>query len=215
MTYLQLINAVLRRLREDTVSNYNDTEYSTLIGDFVNEVKREVEDSWNWSNLRSTIQIATSSGTFKYTLTNAGDRYKILQVLDDTNDYELFPAPWDTLNKWFTITNSTNNQPSWYGINGQDSNSDPYVDLFPTPNGAYTINFNMVIAQDDLAANATKLTVPDYPVILGTYARALSERGEDGGTMYAEAMNQYYKALSDAIAMDSHNCKEETVWSVV
>ena len=190
MTYLQLINAVLRRLREDTVATYNESSYSTLIGDFVNEVKREVEDSWNWTQLRGTIQIATVSGTYAYTLTNGGDRYKILQVVNDTEDYELKKGNYNYMNRWLTQNGIQNGKPFWYDVNGQ-SGGDPTVNLYPVPDGVYTLNFNMTIPQDDLAAGATELTVPDYPVLLGAYARALSERGEDGGLMYAEAQRQY------------------------
>ena len=42
-TYLQLVNDVLTRLREATVTNVSDTDYSSLIGKLVNDAKREVE----------------------------------------------------------------------------------------------------------------------------------------------------------------------------
>ena len=44
MTYLELINDVLIRLRETTVAANGETTYSTLIGKFVNDAKRQVED---------------------------------------------------------------------------------------------------------------------------------------------------------------------------
>ena len=213
MTYLQIINAVLRRLREDTVAAYNTSDYSTLIGDFVNEVKREVEDSWNWTQLRSTVQITTASGTYQYTLTTAGDRYRILQVINDTEDYDLAKGRYSYMNNWLTGNGAQNGKPFWYDVNGQ-SGGDPIANLYPIPDGAYNINFNMIIPQDDLAASATELTVPDYPVLLGAYARSLSERGEDGGMMYAEALNQYNKALADAIAIDAGNHPFEMDWCV-
>jgi len=213
MTYLQIINAVLRRLREDTVAAYNTSDYSTLIGDFVNEVKREVEDSWNWTQLRSTVQITTASGTYQYTLAGGGDRYRILQVINDTEDYDLQKGSYNYMNRWLTQNGSQNGKPFWYDINGQ-SGGDPIVNLYPIPDGAYNINFNMIIPQDDLAASDTELTVPDYPVLLGAYARALSERGEDGGLMYAEAQRQYDKALGDAIALDAGNHPYEMDWIV-
>ena len=43
-TWLELTNAVLTRLREPTVTTVSSTTYTSLIGAFVNEVKREVED---------------------------------------------------------------------------------------------------------------------------------------------------------------------------
>ena len=57
MTYLECVNRVLRRLRENEVTTVTETPYSKLIGDLVNVVKVEVEDSWNWSALRTTLQL--------------------------------------------------------------------------------------------------------------------------------------------------------------
>jgi len=214
MNYLNLTKAVLRRLREDaTISNVSDTGYTTLIGDFINEVKREVEDAWNWTQLRGTVQVATTAGNFRYTLTLAGDRYRILQVINDTEDTELRLANYKMLNRWFTQNSQTNSVPMYYGINGQ-TGDDPNVDLYPIPDKAYLINFNMIIPEPELVNNTDELTVPDYPVILGTYARALSERGEDGSTMFAEAQRQYEKALGDAIGLDSLNASGELIWQV-
>ena len=67
MTYLEAINKVLRRLREDEVPSPDSTAYSKLIGDFVNDAKRLVEDSWNWSGLRksgTTVWCSPAGGFF-------------------------------------------------------------------------------------------------------------------------------------------------------
>ena len=53
MTYLQLVNSVLRRLRENEVASVTDNDYSKLIGEFVNDSNRLVEDAWDWSYLRA------------------------------------------------------------------------------------------------------------------------------------------------------------------
>jgi len=49
------------------------------------------------------------------------------------------------------------------------------------------------------------------PVILGAWARAISERGEDGSLSDMVFM-QYQQALSDAIAQDSGRVVRETLW---
>ena len=214
MTYLQIINTVLRRLREDEVTTYDQSDYSKLIGDFVNETKREVEDAWNWVQLRSTVQISTVSGTFRYNLTSAGNRYRVLQVVNDTQDYEMSLAPYKWMNLQHTTGNTQTASPSYYDINGNNSGN-PNVDLFPVPDAAYTINFNMIIPQTDFSDGTTELTVPSWPVILGTYAKALSERGEDGGLQFAEAARMYDTALSDAIAIDAQKVPHELVWEAI
>jgi len=217
MAYLQLINEVLKRLREDEVTSANQSDYSILIGSFINQTKREVEDSHNWIQLRETIQVTTSAGDYSYTLTGAGNRFKVLQVINDTEDFELRKAPYTWMNKQFTMAGdaAAEGSPNFYDINGSDSNGDPYVNLYPIPNSIEAINFNLVIPQVSLSGDGDRLTIPEWPVILGAYMRAISERGEDGGQSYGEMRNDYMTALSDAIAIDSSNVPDEMIWMVV
>ena len=62
MTYLQAVNKVLKRLRENTVSSVDETLYSRLVGEFVNDANRMVEDAWDWSSLRETKVVTTVVG---------------------------------------------------------------------------------------------------------------------------------------------------------
>ena len=48
MTYLNAVNSVLRRLRENEVATVQATNYSKLVGDFVNDDKDLVESAWDW-----------------------------------------------------------------------------------------------------------------------------------------------------------------------
>lgn len=213
MTYLQLINSVLRRLREDEVATVSQSNYAKLIGDFVNESKREVEDSWNWVQLRNTIQVTTVASTFRYTLTGAGNRYRILQVLNDTENMDLRIGEYKWMNNQLT-GEPQEAAPLYYDVNGSDA-GDPNTDMYPIPDKAYTINYNMIIPQADFTADGDTLTVPSWPVILGAYSKALSERGEDGGSSFAETLRMYSQSLSDAIAIDSQKVPHETVWEAV
>ena len=49
MTYLNLVNGVLRRLREDEVSNVSESTYSKMVGDYVNDAEDVLETAWDWS----------------------------------------------------------------------------------------------------------------------------------------------------------------------
>lgn len=211
MTYIQIVNKVLRRLRESEVTSVSSTTYSTLIGEFVNEAKREIEDAWNWMLLRNTVLVTTETDTFRYTLTTAGDRYKILHVMNNTQDITMSKAPYQWMNKAMTSNSVSTGTPVYWDLNGQTS-GDPNVDLWPIPDGVYEVTFNMIIPQDDLSDDDTELTVPDYPVILRAYAMALSERGEDGATAYREAEMRADNAISDAIALDAYHVPQEMNW---
>tara|TARA_R110000823_G_scaffold201784_1_gene332628 strand:+ start:3102 stop:3743 length:642 start_codon:yes stop_codon:yes gene_type:complete len=213
MNYLQIINKVMIRLREDEEQDLS-AGYTKLIGEFVNEAKREVEDAWSWVQLRNTIQVTTVASTLRYTLTGSGKRSQILYVINDTDNYEVQRANSKWMTMQLTTSNTTNGQPSYYDVNGT-SGGDYNVDLFPVPDAGYAINFNMKIPQVDLVELDDEITVPEYPVILAAYAKAISERGEDSGIAYRDALVNAEKALSDAIAYDASYVPSELVWEVM
>jgi hypothetical protein len=182
-----------------------------LIGDFVNQTKREVEDAWNWIALRTTIQVPTVASTFRYTLTGAGNRFRTLHVFNDTDDVQMRIVPATYMTTLFNGADSQPGSPYYYDYNGS-TGGDPNIDVWPIPDGVYNLNFDMVVPQNDLSDDADILTVSEWPVILGAYAKGLAERGEDGGFMFAEAESNYQKSLSDAVALDARNLPFETVW---
>ncbi len=214
MNYLQLVNKVLVRLREDEVSSVSQNSYSRLIGNLINETKREVEDSWNWILLRDTIQIATVAGTLRYTLTGAGDRFKGLFVYDSTSENRMRLISSQRMTEYHLSDDNELSQPLYYDFNGA-TGGDPNVDVYPIPDGEYLLNFDMVIPQAELDEDTDELITPIWPTILWAYAKSIDERGEDGGTMLTKAETRYMTALSDAIATDASNVPHETLWSVV
>jgi hypothetical protein len=104
--------------------------------------------------------------------------------------------------------------PSEFCYNGVDGNGDTKVDLFPVPNGVYTLLFDLIIPQANLSADGTSVKVLDYLVTQSAYARALIERGEDGGTNSTEAYALFKGMLSDAIAMESTRYPEDNFVAV-
>ena len=65
-TQLQLVNRVLRRLREDTVTGITDNDYSELIGEFVLDALEEVQDAHKWESLRHTANIDLVAAQYNY-----------------------------------------------------------------------------------------------------------------------------------------------------
>ena len=215
MTYLQIINAVLRRLRETEVTDVNETDYSKLIGEYVNSVKKEVESAWDWNALRTTLTLNTVASTFNYTLIGSGSRFRVSDVVNDTSNYMMQPRSAQWMNQRFLTVDQQLSTPSFYSFNGVDSNQDSAVDLYPIPDGVYTLRFNVTIPQDDLVANADTLLIPSEPVIQGTLARAISERGEDGGRLSNDQYLLYRSALADEIAIEAGRFSDETIWYTV
>ena len=213
-TYLELVNNVLRRLREKEVTSVQDTAYSKLIGDFINDAKRIVEDAYNWNALSDTLTADTESSTFNYVLVGSGQRFRVLDVINDTSNNFVEVKSSNEMNRMFLIDNPETGSPRYYNFNGTDENGDTQVDFYPIPDGAYSIRFNIIKPQTPLSANADKLLVPSEPVIFGTMARAMSERGEDGGIVSNEMYNIYRQSLSDAIALESGRYSEESEWVI-
>ena len=215
MTYLEIVNNVLKRLRERTVSTVNENTYSTLIGTLVNDAKDEVENAWKWSALRTTMTVTTSSSVFAYTLVGAGSIFDTLDVLNDTDDFFLEYKTAHEMNKLFLGTPTTETgSPRYYSFNGVDSNGDTIIDLYPIPDGSYTIRYNMVKRTDDFTSDADVNYLPDHPIILLTYAKAIEERGEDAGVMSSSAYAAAQKHLSDYVALDAAKHPEELEWYV-
>jgi hypothetical protein len=215
MNYLELVNDVLIRLREPEATSVSDNAYVKLIAKYVNDSKRQVEDSYNWNALSETLSATTAADIFNYVLVGTGQRFRVIDVLNDTSNRVLRNAPTNWMNEMFLITTPMKGSPEYYNFNGTDNNGDTQVDLFPIPNGAYDIRFNVIRPQVPLALNSDTLLVPHEPVILGALARAQAERGEDGGVQTAETYVLYNQSLADAIALESGRYIEESAWQWV
>ena len=212
MTYVEIVNSVLRRLRETEVTSVSDNAYSKMIGDFVNDSKRAVEDAYNWNALTDTLTATTSNALFSYSLTDSGQRFRVIDVINDTSNFVLREGTTRWFNEQFLNATPPVGSPQYYNFNGVDANGDTMVDVFPIPDRAYDLRFNLIIPQGNLTNNTDVLKVPEQPVIFLAYARALAERGEDGGLASSEAAALYRQSLADAIALESGRYAEESQW---
>jgi len=220
MTFRELINEVLIRLREDTISidwsgDINDSTvsaYEKVIGGIVNDAKRHVEERHDWLVLRQTVDISTVAATKNYNL-SSGQEFKIIDVINNTTGTQLVQVSRAYLNSIMYPTDPTG-EPLYYGFNGADASNNLKVDLSPIPINAETLSFDIVKYQDELATASTVISVPTKPIILGAWARAISERGEDGGTQSSLMAQEANEALKQAIMLDSGNTRYETDWYI-
>ena len=118
MTHLDMVNRILVRLREDTVTAITDNDYSKLVGEFVADAYDEVLDEHSWECLRHQINVSLVAGRNTYNLSalvaNGGDIPNTEQILkkdselqwlentpqvwmyDDTNDTASMAIAWVT-----------------------------------------------------------------------------------------------------------------------
>jgi len=215
MTYLELVNNVLLRLRERQVGTVNENAYSQLIGQFVNDAVQEIEQSWDWSSLRTTLSATTSSNVFSYELNTAGTAFEILNVINDTSNDFMEYRTSTQFDDWYLNSTPASGSPKYYSWNGVANDGDVQVDIYPKPDGAYSLRFNMIKRSPEMTSDSTDVTIPYKGVQLLAYAKAVEERGEDGGQSAQGAYRTAERAISDAIALDSARHPEELIYAPV
>jgi predicted nucleic acid-binding Zn ribbon protein len=213
ITYLDAVNEVLVRLRETPVTAPTDTAYSRLIGTYINDAKRQVEDAYNWNALSATITVDTSDNIFRYIMTGSGQRFRVLDAINQEKDWFMIPETTGKMNELFMNQGTVlKGPPERYNFNGTDANGDTFVDLYPVPDGDYSIYFNVIAPTPKLVGTNDTILVPSEPVIFLAYSKALVERGEDNGLLSSEAYQLYLNSLADHIAIESNKYQDEITW---
>ena len=217
MTFLEIINAVMRRLREDEVASSNASSYSKLIGDFVNHAIYDCEHAWDWNVLKETITVTTAASVSDYQFHNAD--VKILEAINDDKDWYMRVITDDYRMKHDYLINLADGSPFFYSFQGKTGDYSK-IKLIPTPTGVESIQFLTVKYTPEYALDgtddSTEITIPSLPVVLNAYAQAVSERGEDGGISINEADIRYRQVLADSIAMDATlNHPSKVDWHVI
>ena len=214
-TYLEMINDVLIRLREAEVATSTTNDYSKLIGKFINDAKRYVEDAYDWTALETTKTVTTSNGVYNYTITGAGLRFRTKRVLSQESDWFLSIENPNKMEEYLRNNTLQTGAPDRFCYKGADSNGDGKVLFFPVPNGVYNIDFDLIVPQAELSSDSTVISVPDLPVILRAYAMAIRERGEDGGISASESFGVAQQTLADYIAIEQGHNGDGTTWDSV
>jgi len=202
VTYLEICNKVLRLMREDTVATLqaSDDVVVDLVKDFVNDAKRLVEGAHDWNGLVYEWTPPTVVGDPYVGLTGAGKSANISYIYRDDGVAlkELPRYKMSALRSQVT----PNDSPSYYSINGVDSNGDVRVLLHPTPSAVSTLTISGYLKQPDLSTDDDELKIPEQPVVYYALAFALRERGEVGGQTAAEVFGMAKEYIGNAIAND-------------
>ena len=237
MTFRELINSVLLRLREDTIDSdwsgsYLDTvsltSYQKLIAELVNDAKKNVESYHDWNALRETFNVRLRDGNMQYTLGDAtrgaGVSFKVLDVRNKNTGKHLEQVHNEWINdRMFPTSQVQTGEPTKYAFNGisqAGTNREPdfNIDFYPIPDSTVDGNIvavNIVGAQKELKEADEVLRVPSQPVILGAWARAIAERGEDGGSFSSVVAGEARDSLNLAVQLDAGNFEYERDWTVV
>ena len=216
MTYLNLMNNVLRRLREEEVTTVNESTYSKMVGDFINDAKTTVEQAADWNALRQryfSIQVAVDQELI--TLTDFDDDTKIVSIINDTDNCFLEYRSKDWFDNKRYLNEPVSGSPKYYTFDKPSDDGETRILFYPKNDKQTSFVFNLVARQDDLTSNDDVLKVPSKPVIHLAVALLARERGETGGTSTAEYFAIADKYLSDAIAIDAIRHPEEMIFRTI
>jgi hypothetical protein len=222
MTYLNLVNNVLKRLREaevTTVEGFSGgssvsgaTDYGKLIGMFVNDAIRIVEDSWDWGALRVTTSKNTVADSSELTLTGLRQNSSKLDGINDTSNVRLKNVSKQWFNDKTLLSDVITGSPEYFMYDGVHTDGSVKIKVYPTPDAVYALKFDFVDRSDTLSNDTSTIAVPSLPVIQYAVALASRERGETGGMSSAELYAQADATLADAIALDAARHPTETIW---
>jgi hypothetical protein len=226
MTVIQIVNKVLRRLRESQITSLSETEYASMVTDFLVDTHKDLLD-YDWSSMEHTVEVPIDPNQRILDLSrleaNSGD---ILagSALPTTESIPLWA-------KWFTtstdtqgfelsiITNEEIDQDYYLdtGIRSQNLESVAFrghpsrdgieATLYPIPNVArhMRVRFWTPEAEIDVTTDTNRtVLVPWRPLYLGTLYLALNERGEEIGEPGGLAEKRFYKAVETAKEADQN-----------
>lgn len=215
--YLDMVNDVLVRMRMPQVTTVNENVVSTLVGKYINDAKRQVADAYDWDAFNTAITITTVSGQQTgYTLTGAGIRFKVINVINTSRYYNLTPISHEMWNNYtYTTPTVVSAFPENYVLEGVNSSGDMGVKLWPSPDGVYNLRFSLVVPETNLVDDNDTTKLGSEPIVLGALARALVERGEDGGMTSSEAYTLYKAALADLISLELARSPENDAFEAV
>jgi len=219
-TQLNIVNDILRRLREDTVSAVNSSSYSVLIAMFLNDAKEDLEDMWFWTV--NEVEIDTTilaDGTRTYDLTSTTDRSFMVRDINDelpmaydittSENAQLFDIPLKELRRWRNTAAGTIAdlaRPHIFSIKPDADGRGYTLELREGANAARTWRTYWYAPQAELALDgtddATEILLPERPIFLRTLYYALNERGEEMGEPGGVADARAEKAAAAAMELD-------------
>ena len=215
MTYLNIINNVLRRLREDEVTAVTDTEYATMVGDLVNDALALCQAAHNWSSLFTEIDITTVADQQEYNIDGMGQMGQVYYAYDDTNNVELKQIPHKHMMLQTNLGGgSASGTPVYYSYKDVAADDDPNILLWPIPSDVYTLTFHVKKDQAVVSDGATEILIPEQPVIQYALAFAKEERGELGGNSAPVAFEKAKLTLANYVALDMERHPELGIWQV-
>ena len=228
-TQLTLVNNLLRRLREETVASVNETSYSTLLAQFINDAKADLEDTGHlWSVYVTAVDdTILADGTTTYDITETNDRSFLLRrptrpelpmAIDITSNEtgQLFDVPYSELlarRNLDTNPTYTTTTPKTFSVISDSDGRGFSIELLWGASEARSWRTWWYIPQAELALDntdaGTEIKLPARPIELRALYYALEERGEIMGPRQgSNAWLRSQETFANAIETDQQVNKD-------
>lgn len=236
MTYLEMCNEVLVRMREEEIESVKDSNndpQQKIICKFVNDAKNLVERAHTWNATRKMWVIDLAHEVYKYTLRGAAEQSALYLVRYDSGARMV-----EANSRWMSQQGRQQGIPHWYAPSHVDQHSIE-MHIYPRPNNSFGGSgdvFEYTVGQygessyaapdkqlfvygygktEKLVDDDDLIIVPEDPVMHYALAYAQRERGEAGGQNSQEVFAMAKQYLSDAIAADINDSSAEYIWEAV
>lgn len=221
-TLLDITNQVLRRLREEQVTDLDD-EYPALVASFVADVVAELNEATIWNFLDHEVEVSLVDGTNSYPLLGTNNNSHLLwnatgpacwlfdsqlasagtqlTYLDPSDFYSLYQGNRDL-----------SGTPAHFTVEKDTDNADLYIRFWPTPNASKYVRVRMNTPEPELDPAedaATIIYMPDRVVRLGALAMAMNERGEEIGEP-GNILERRYEAARGAAIENEIRARERS-----
>jgi len=212
MTYIEYVNKVLVRLREEQVMQVvgSDDNVVNLVAELVNDARRQVASAHTWNAYNTTWIQPTTISSDVVALSGAGKA----AVIDSVYRADGQPVRLRQLSalRRLAAQGGVDNDPLYYSPNGLDGSGDLRLQLYPTPDAVINLTVNGFKQPTVLVSDDDVCLLPSQAVFSLAYALAAAERGEVGGQPTAELFALAQRDVSDAIALDASLNTLDDVW---
>jgi len=223
---------VLRRLREDTVSNLSDP-YARLIAEFVADIHKEVVDAHDWSRMDRGILLTIAPGRTQYSLGDGStDIYASAPGLYRGAHLRYHENGMPVAYLYETLTDVSSNDPCGELAEGSEARvnaavatgasaparpdefsfvpdhpdyAGPTIRINCNPDATYYMYLRFHNPEEEIDPDTDtnrQLAAPSKPIVLGAVYLALNERGEEMGEPGHVAEQKYRVALAAEIERD-------------
>lgn len=213
MTYLELVNSVLIRMREDTVPTMQGQtdNVALVVGAAVRDAAHRVASAHTWNALTFTDTVSTAVGQKHVDVSADAEGHVNVEQVYGADGRMLRPISRpDMIRRQATFTGD--GSPYHYTASGKGTGASVRVLLSPTPDAVEALTVHGFRRQAELSGDDDALLIPSQPVLQYAMAVSSAERGELGGQPTAELFMLADRYLSDAIALDATMDSFDDIW---